>query len=89
MGKQGRIEKAFLMGLGAIAFGSDKAHSIVEDLTKSTKLMERGERERSELKKKIEGRMSQAVSVMGFATHADIEDLNYKMGGLDSQTKNS
>ncbi len=85
----GRIEKGFMVGLGLLALGRDKVRSIVEDLPKRDELVERGERERSELKKRITTGMSKVVSEMGFATRADIEDLNRKVGGLAKKAKTS
>lgn len=91
-----RIEKGFMMGLGLFALGTDKARSSGEDLEKrggakglADRLAQRGEQERSELKKKTTARMSRVLSDMGFATRADIEDLNRKVGGLAQKAKAS
>jgi len=96
MERQSRIEKGFVMGLGLFALGRDKACSVVEDLAKRCgakdlidKAAERGEQERSELKKTITARTSKVVSEMGFATRADIEDLTRKVGGLAKKAKAS
>jgi hypothetical protein len=37
----------------------------------------------------IKGRVSKVISEVGFATRADIEDLNRKIGGLTPKAKAS
>jgi len=91
-----RIEKGFMVGLGLFALGKDKARSIADELDRrggvkglADRLAERGEQERAELKKVIKGRVSKVISEVGFATRADIEDLNRKIGGLTPKAKAS
>jgi polyhydroxyalkanoate synthesis regulator phasin len=90
------IEKGFVMGLGALALGRDKARSLVDDMARRSggkdlvdRAVERGEQERSQLKEKIRTGMSELLSDIGFATRADIEELNRKVGGPAKKAKAS
>jgi len=86
------LEKGFLAGIGLLSMTREKAQKIIEELSHEgevqtsevkqwvDQLADRGEEERSALRKLIRDEMKKVMDDMGLATKEDIQKLAEKQG---------
>ncbi len=81
------LEKGLLAGMGLLSMTREKAQQVIEELSREgevqknevsrwvDQLADRGEEERSALRKLIRDEMKKVLDEMGLVTKQDIQDL--------------
>ncbi|HZG85667.1 phasin family protein [Paenibacillus sp.] len=89
------LKKAVALGLGVTAMSKEKAERLVEELVRKgevrpnesqellTRLLQRGEEERSELKKIVQEQLRNVLAELRVATKEDVERLDARLTALE------
>jgi len=89
------LKKAVALGLGVTAMSKEKAERLVEEMVRKgevrpnesqellTRLLQRGEEERTELKKIVQEQLRNVLAELRVATKDDVERLNERLSALE------
>ncbi|WP_438445838.1 phasin family protein [Gorillibacterium sp. sgz5001074] len=90
------LRKALSLGLGVTMAGKDKIEAFVDDMVKKgelapsdskewiSSLLERGERERDELKRLVQEQLQKRLADLNVATKDDITRLEQRLDRLEA-----